>query len=59
MQVCYLYRNAVVRKEPNFGLHTLKLNIAFQNYIALPKLTMKRNHKKSLNLALIIVELLK
>ena len=26
-----LYRNAVVRKVPNFRLHTLKLNIAFEN----------------------------
>ena len=57
MQVCYLYRNAVVGKVPNFGLHTLKLNIAFENYIALPKLTMKRSHRKVK--ALYIVELLK
>ena len=43
------------RIEPNFRLHTLKLNIAFENFTAQHKLTWKRNHKKSPNLALYIV----
>ena len=32
MPVSYLYRNAVVRKEPNFRLPTLKFTIAFKEF---------------------------
>ena len=59
MPVCYLYSNAVVRKVPNFSLHTLKLNffIAFENCSS--QAHNEKKSQKSLNLTLYIVELLK
>ena len=43
-------------KVPNFRVHTLKLNIAFENCSA--QVHNEKKPQKSLNLALYIVELL-